>query len=420
MRIDFREERKWKYAVCFEVASAVLEWHAASSQEERIEKGICVLWKRKPVDEREEPERMDVELQEEVDMDANNGDINGDAPTDNADGRATSGDLSEEEDDDDDQDNEQTELMDPLAPTTVVLEALDDAAKATKSNDDKPLEPKTEDIEQSLPPMDVVESDAIQPKLHPDEPAQPTGLKDSSTNPVLGSVETPSRPNPPAGTSKTPGRTKHKSHTDTRIAPMRESIAFADDDMLFLHLEDLSLQPKDGSTAESPTKDAQSSLLPDLDSIFPDLPPLGLLDVAPAVIESKKASKRGQRDDPNKRLEETTFNRITPISQFSGLKPTLLTTLHPAKRWRHGQWISLPEAPLPAEGDVLPVKTDIHANGNISGQHLCSILLTIPQVSSRRQDRRVCTTLLPPFLEHRAKARNASWTTSGPLWKTRS
>ena len=48
MRTDFREERRWKYAVAFNIATAVLEWHAAGDPETRVAKGICVKWKRPP------------------------------------------------------------------------------------------------------------------------------------------------------------------------------------------------------------------------------------------------------------------------------------------------------------------------------------------------------------------------------------
>ena len=46
MRIDFREERKWKIALAYNLAHAVMEWHEAGSLQERVRRGICVLWKR--------------------------------------------------------------------------------------------------------------------------------------------------------------------------------------------------------------------------------------------------------------------------------------------------------------------------------------------------------------------------------------
>src|SRR5882757_2850404 len=46
MRIDFREERKWKTAVAYTLALAVQEWHDAGSADERIRRGICVVWSK--------------------------------------------------------------------------------------------------------------------------------------------------------------------------------------------------------------------------------------------------------------------------------------------------------------------------------------------------------------------------------------
>ena len=46
MRTDFREERKWKLALAYSLAHAVVEWHEAGSAEERIKRGICMSWRR--------------------------------------------------------------------------------------------------------------------------------------------------------------------------------------------------------------------------------------------------------------------------------------------------------------------------------------------------------------------------------------
>ena len=46
MQVDFREERRWKMALAYELALEVQEWHAAGSYEERIRLGICARWRR--------------------------------------------------------------------------------------------------------------------------------------------------------------------------------------------------------------------------------------------------------------------------------------------------------------------------------------------------------------------------------------
>ena len=54
MRTDFREERKWKLAVAYGLAHAVVEWHEAGNVEERLRRGICVRWS--PDDRRDSEE----------------------------------------------------------------------------------------------------------------------------------------------------------------------------------------------------------------------------------------------------------------------------------------------------------------------------------------------------------------------------
>ena len=55
MRIDFREERKWKLALAYNLAKAVVEWHEAGTKEEREKRGICLNWRKpKPTEETEE------------------------------------------------------------------------------------------------------------------------------------------------------------------------------------------------------------------------------------------------------------------------------------------------------------------------------------------------------------------------------
>jgi chromatin modification-related protein VID21 len=44
MCIDYREECKWKMALAYMLVNAVQEWHAAGSIEERVHRGICVIW----------------------------------------------------------------------------------------------------------------------------------------------------------------------------------------------------------------------------------------------------------------------------------------------------------------------------------------------------------------------------------------
>ena len=80
MRTDFREERRWKYAVAFNIATAVLEWHAAGDPETRVAKGICVKWKRPPPPEDVTMGDADAEAADEQGMEVI-ADLHGGDPT---------------------------------------------------------------------------------------------------------------------------------------------------------------------------------------------------------------------------------------------------------------------------------------------------------------------------------------------------
>ena len=133
-------------------------------------------------------------------------------------------------------------------------------------------------------------------------------VKSSSDNPILiVSGE--------ASTSKL----KSKGQT---YAPLRERIMYSELDKLVLDVSDLGLIQ---GMSELSTDDQVLAMPPpptDIASIFPDLQPYGLLEVAPAAPEGrKKSDRRGDRDDPNKRAEDTTYQKITPMSDFVFNRP---------------------------------------------------------------------------------------------------
>ena len=92
-----------------------------------------------------------------------------------------------------------------------------------------------------------------------------------------------------------------------------------------------------------------------------------MLDVAPAVIpatqEGRKKSERRDKDDPNKRAEDTTYSKLFPASRFMRTKPTLLGPLLPSKRWKDGSWDPIEEAPIVADVDGVAKTSEENFNG---------------------------------------------------------
>lgn len=354
MRTDFREERKWKMALAYNISTAVLEWHAAGSLRERLTRGICVLWK---------PPRTEADAAEdsgnEAGSDQMDVDDNADEPVPNP-----MVDYNSSDNDDDEADVEQKDIIDALDVSAALRDALDNADAAATVQADEPadisehVQPKLEerDDTSALRTDDYMDVDAAaeqdpKPSVDGAEPVSkteedsgstiPPGLKPTSSDPVFGAANSLEAPHP-------------KSNVKSAVyAPMRERVVYSDVDKLFLDLDDYDDFVKD--LAALSTDDSVIELPPpppDLAAIFPDLTPFGLLNVPSGpAMEGKKKSDKKDRDDPNKRAEDTSYSRLTPLGEFMYCKPTLLGPLNPAKNWQNGTWLIQQEASSGIEND---------------------------------------------------------------------
>lgn len=368
MRTDFREERKWKMALAYNLSTAVLEWHAAGSLEERVKRRICVLWKR-PRDEEldgDENERDDEFEQMDVE--------------DNVENQAIPNpmvDYNSSDNDDEEPDPEHKDVADPLDLSTAVQDALDCVDVAASGDGDpqqmdkqSQVQPKVEERDDSSAlhgagtnGPDVAAQQDSQPNSLGEESVSkseerglsvPLGLKPTSTNPILASTSDSHSINAEASSSSV--KTIPKSNI---YAPMRDRIAYSDEDKLFIDLDDyedfvenlVSLSTEDTVIDPPPPP-------PDLSSIFPDLQPFGVLNVPPAPTSGistdakKKTDRKSDRDDPNKRIEDTSYTKLVPLGEFMHCKPTLIGPLNPAKRWRNGKWLVHEDTPSNSENDT--------------------------------------------------------------------
>ncbi|CAL1705017.1 unnamed protein product [Somion occarium] len=362
MRTDFREERRWKLALAYNLAHAVMEWHEAGSLEERVRRHICVLWKRPRPDELEEEDSIEkpLDIFENV--------IGDEDGADDSKGHSTpANDFGSDDDSDDEQDKDHQDVLDPTTTLEDALnqdEAVSELGQIAEIPSLQDVQPKVEDVEDLTAlrdemdisnAMDVDPADpqeeikkepaeaqkAIAPQI--DNPAGAPGLKPTSQNPLLTSHARHTH------TSKAP-HSKSKSKPSV-YAPLREEIVYSDVDKLFVDLDDFELVK---SMSELSTEDLSLSASlppPDLSSIFPDLQPYGLLDVAPATGSEgkRKSDRRGDKDDPNKRTEDTTYSKLVPTNDFMLSKPTLLGPLEPSRHWSDGQWHNLDETAVVAD-----------------------------------------------------------------------
>ncbi|KAL0070630.1 chromatin modification-related protein VID21 [Marasmius tenuissimus] len=357
MRTDFREERKWKMAIAYNLSTAVLEWHAASGPEERVEKGICVLWKPPRQDEEPLEEAGDVEMV--ADSQENDEDNDNENTGSQNSPEKSIVDYGSEDDEDDEQDKDQDHqsVVDALDETTRLEEAL--ALQESGQSTDvglKDLEPKKEEIDDphaledgnmaldgagtSTQSQDVKKSDGR-------KSSATSGLKSTSNDPVLGTKSNTH--------SSEPNNLHSKSQKRNLYAPIREQVAYSEIDQLFLDLDDFHIS----SAEDSQQKDIPHSILPpsDISDIFPDMQPYGLLDVAPPTIpEGKKKSDKKSEQDPNKRVEETERTKLMPASKFMYTKPTLIGALDPAHHFVDGQWTAFDDMPITMEYEGPPTR----------------------------------------------------------------
>jgi len=334
MRIDFREERKWKLALAYHLSTAVLEWHAAGTPEERLRLGICVKWQLHRNAEEEE-ETAEEEMIVEEEQPKRNHSLLG-------------VDYGSEEEDDDEQEKEQRSVADALEPSSIVEDALDTTEE---------MHLKNEEIDDSsmlaLPLTEKIEGEDV--KMDDAVPVDTNGLKTSSADPLLGSKSSSQTASANGDAEPPPTKPSKSSY-----APLRDKIIYSNDDELFAHVGDFQVGANPSDVHHVPQNIDWSTL-------FPELQPYGLLDVpAPSSGEGKKkAEKRSDRDDPNKRAEDTTYSKLYPSGRFMFSKPTLLGPLEPAKRWSDGKWLPTVDSQVSTDLADAPsrLQEDV-ANGN--------------------------------------------------------
>lgn len=343
MRIDFREERKWKTVLAYTLSTAVLEWHAAGTMEVRKVKGICVHWEP-PQSSQENPPPEETVEEESLGMEVENAENNASLL-----GVDYGSDDGEEENDEAPQ-----PTVDALEPTNLIEDALRDDRTQPLSTQTDNISLKTEHIDDTSMLMtygaETENGDEENAVMVDSQEAKPTkvefGLKPSSTDPVLPSKPTPSSSNGDIEQSTAPLRATSKNV----YSPFRQMIADLDENELFLDLKDSTVPHKGNSV----TIVQEASHPPDLTAIFPDLQVLTLLDIPPVVqvnpVDGKRRSEKSARDDPNKRLEDTTYTRLFPTGDLMLFKPTLLGPLRPSKNRKNGQW--LPQEESPSQSDI--------------------------------------------------------------------
>ena len=321
-------------ALAYNLSTAVLEWHAAGTPEQRLCAGICVKWQpsffREDADGTSEGMSLNESHQEQLNSSLLGVDYG-----------------SEDEDED-----EQDKVIDALEPATLIKESLD-------TNDIRPKDEEVDDQVALRLIHDAIEAEQLIPASEGDHLCTTENvaayLRPTSTNPLLGSKSSSQSANGD-GDAQTASAKLSKSV----LAPLREQIAHGEGTQLFTNF-DYDIDP---STV---LQDKDLNVRLDLTTLFPDLQPLGLLDVHPSHVPhegKKRLEKRWDRDDPNKRIEDTTYTKLYPTGRFMYTKPTLLGPLQPSKRWKIDGWLPTEETSIVPDDGSGRIPDD-SSNGNL-------------------------------------------------------
>jgi chromatin modification-related protein VID21 len=311
--------------------------------EERVLRGICVLWTPSHV----ESDKQDQDVQGSEESHETT------VPQELQLAGHTAGALLGVDLGLDAEEIDQPSVVDVLQPQAMLEDTLEVPSQGESPTDQEvSIKLKTEEIDDAfaLQGTDELINQSVASAEGKDSKANITGLKSTSRNPILG-TKANSNSSSNNGDSDTPA-TSTRSSLKQVYSPLRERLMESEIDQLFLDLDDFHI------TLPSENQDDSMELgLPpaDLSIIFPELQTLSLSDiVTPSIPVSegkKKAEKRSDRDDPSKRTEDTTYTKLFPIGQFMHTKPTLIGPLQPSKNWRDGKWLPLDEPPIHVDYD---------------------------------------------------------------------
>ncbi|CAE6523513.1 unnamed protein product [Rhizoctonia solani] len=339
LQIDFREERRWKMVVAFEVAHAVREWHEASPEERET---MCVRYRKADhqVDDGEdkaEDVEMDGEKEdddaEEVEKDVEMVERVG------SDGKAAE--LRSEPEDED-------EVEVPEEPHTGGMEPRQDVMGA----DDEVMvmeevkEPEKEG-EQQEPGMltkdDTTEppSKELSPTKDPDLPDEDADGEDDPASPTKNALKPDAE-----GAEATLADLEYLRSVQDELVQMATT-----------HSRTTSFTLPNLPTTATPK--AKPDSIDALAELFPDL------SLYTGLSDSIDPDPMKQDKRPDESMASVSSGKLAHASRLMDIKPVLVGALDPARHLFKNRWIGLDEVPAVEDGkDVGSVRQDTVFTGN--------------------------------------------------------
>ncbi|KAF8583656.1 hypothetical protein K439DRAFT_1201628 [Ramaria rubella] len=371
MRTDFREERRWKIAVAFNLAHDVRAWHFATPDER---KSLCIRnspSRRSFVELETSP--MEVEMRLGLDITVKELEPSGGS-------KRFTVDLPPLE-------NEHSAELDPEREVEIIRTQQRGQRKDTQVEKSRESSRRDEDVDadgeaDADGEMDVDDNEGDADGAEADGDKMQTNENNTSTRPQTPSEkqlplvnDTPqtlgsnnglkdgsSDPTLAADPDKLPGTiAQTATPVDKLKSQLRVSLLFAPDAATSFNIDTLC------SNSHLLTLDPFVPL--QLPEIFPDLTTFQPLFSSPGQIESiivPKGDKKSEKKDKKvveelTRIDDTAGLKVVSVSTFMHYKPTLVSALQPAKRWRDNTWVELDDTVI--VGDDTPVSLEPSPNG---------------------------------------------------------
>ncbi|KIO17854.1 hypothetical protein M407DRAFT_32473, partial [Tulasnella calospora MUT 4182] len=352
LQADFREERKWKTAVAFEIAHEIAAWHRGSPEERRA---MCVQWRAPVIEDapeaddtartaRQEP--LELEARDEEPEDTTTGQE--EAPL--GENAMSSGPIDEQDEPKDDT----GEVGAGADPET------SNAAETLKQLDAPPQPSEEPQIKEEAMAVDFSafraggSEDAEGEGELDGDGEDGDGEAEDVKEAMMDMIQDPFDAAPdnealggdkPSGSSggaaNKAGTTSKVQHAQTLRAPLLQDLGTTDTILDLAKLTDnLSLNPPVPSSDEPGPSGLRGQPAIQLPDLFPELTMYGPF-VSPAELKGK----------PDKRIDETNNGKLTYVSRLFDIKPILISTLQPAKKRKPEGWDDLGEF-YPADDTV--------------------------------------------------------------------
>ncbi|KDN33960.1 hypothetical protein RSAG8_12945, partial [Rhizoctonia solani AG-8 WAC10335] len=353
LQVDFREERRWKTVVAFELAHAAREWCEASPEGRQA---MCVGYRKGDHQLDEEQDKA-----EDVEMDGGEGEEDGEAEQDTEmaervgpDGKADELRAEPEDEDEPEEVEAEVEVEEPhtggLEPRQDVMGADDEVVDMEEVK-----EPEREEEQQE--PGTLTKDDAPG-TLTKDDPTDPSSKELSPTKDPDIPDEDADGEDDPASPTKNALKPDAQG-AEATLADLEYISSVRDEFFQLATTPSLSTSFALPALPGSVLAKAKPDSIDALAELFPDL------SLYTGLSDSIDPDPAKQEKRPDESMSSVSSGKLAHASRLMDVKPVLVGALDPARHLFKNRWIGLDEVPAVEDPkDVGSVRQDTVFTGN--------------------------------------------------------